>query len=187
MFAAGSAQTHQTSVDTGPRSYASASRSSEANSEISPPCRTKQYRHYRLLLPVLGSLHSSLQHQHHHQAPLPSPAAAIQLVPAPRPKLGLPPQQQDQQQGPPRRRLNQLWPVPLQSQQRHTLPVQEAWRRCWSPVRQAAMNGLLAASPVPCLGLPCKLLWLQLSRYRQSRPPPWHHLYMHQCFVLGHC
>lgn len=97
MFVAGIAQTHQKSVDIGRRSYASASRSSEASFETSPPCRTKQYRHCRLPLLVLSSVHSSLHHQ--HQAQLPNPAAAAsKLVPAPQPKLGLPPQQQQHQQ-----------------------------------------------------------------------------------------
>lgn len=141
--------------------------SSKVSWKSSPPSRTEQCKLYKLLQLALGSVHSSLQHNQH--PPLLSQAAVSKLLPALEVKLDLLHlllQQQEhrqQQQDLLKVHLSQCRSERRQRQQRPTLLVQGAWRKCWSPALQAVMH-VQAASPAPCLVLPCKLPWRRPSR-----------------------
>ena len=147
-------------------------RSSKVSWQSSPPFRIEQYKLYKLLQLALGSVHSSLQHTQH--SPLHSQAAASKLLPALQVNLALLhllPQPQEHQQQPQQQQQQDLLKVHLsqccserrQRQQHPMLLVQGDWRKCWSPALQAVMHAQ-AASPAPCLALPCKLPWRRPSR-----------------------
>jgi len=141
-------------------------RSSKVSWKSSPPSRTEQCKLYKLPQLALGSVHSSLLHNQH--PPLLSQAAASKLLLALQVMLHLLLQQQEhhhqqQQQDLLKVHLSQCRSERWQRQQHPTLLVQGAWRKCWSPALLAVMHAQ-AASPAPCLALPCKLPWRRLSR-----------------------